>query len=100
MKLYVDANQFKNCAGADHTPYRILPHSDFKNASLKTIKEFGSFEHELPILLVWHPAVNAVLSLTTPWLYCVWASQAKFGLVTGSYREMLHVWYAIRCPFT
>ena len=25
-----------------------------KNVSLKTIREFGSFEHELPILLVWH----------------------------------------------
>jgi len=36
----------------------------FENSSLKSVREFGSFEHELPIPLVWHPAINAVLSFT------------------------------------
>ena len=31
----------------------------------KAIEEFGSFEHELPILLAWCPAMNAVLFFTT-----------------------------------
>ena len=37
----------------------------FKNTSLKHIGEFGSFEHELPVLLAWCLAVNTVLSFMT-----------------------------------
>ena len=60
------------CSGFCHTltwtslGYTCIPHPDppshlplhtiFKNASLKAMEEFGSLEHELPILLAWHPA--------------------------------------------
>ena len=38
-------NQSKNCAQADHTLCDPLPHTVFKNPSLKAIVEFRSFEH-------------------------------------------------------
>ena len=63
-------NGHKNCAWADHTPCHPLPHAVFKNPSLKAIPEFGSFEHELPVL-AWSRfgrlAINAVLSFITTW---------------------------------
>ena len=36
-----------------HTPAALAPNVTFKNASLKTLREFGSFEHKLPIHLAW-----------------------------------------------
>lgn len=41
---YLTINQSENCLGADHTPDDPLPHSVFKDTSLKAIQEFGSFE--------------------------------------------------------
>ena len=51
----------ENCAWADHTPNR-LPHNVFKILPWKLSQ---SFEHEPPFLLAWHPAICAMLSLTT-----------------------------------
>ena len=34
-------------------PTTLKPNVAFKNPSLKAIREFRSFEHELPILLAW-----------------------------------------------
>ena len=43
----------------------LSPSVAFKDPSLKAIRESGSFEHKLPILLMWYPAGIAVLSFTT-----------------------------------
>ena len=58
-------NHSENFAQADHTPHDPLPHTVFKNPSLKAIGEFGSSEHKVHVLLAWHPAINAVFSFTT-----------------------------------
>ena len=47
---YLTTHQSENCAWADHVPCDPLPHTVFKNPSLKVTGEFWSFEHELPIL--------------------------------------------------
>ena len=44
-------NQLKNRAVADHTPWTLSLTVLFKELPLKSIKEFRSFEHELPVLL-------------------------------------------------
>ena len=45
-----------------------------KNSSPKTIEEFGSFEHELPVLLAWCPATNLspfqTLTFWIVWPHC------------------------------
>ena len=46
-------------------PSALTLNVGFKNCSLKPNGEFRHFEHELPILLTWCPAINAVLSFTT-----------------------------------
>ena len=43
----------------------LSPLNVFQNPSWKAIEELMSFAHKLPILLVWCPAVNIVLSFTT-----------------------------------
>jgi len=48
-------------------PAALTPNVAFKIPSLKATGEFSSFEHELPILLTWHPEINAVLSFTRSW---------------------------------
>ena len=50
---YLTTNQSGNGAQADHAPLTPLPYLAFKNASLKPIMEFRSFEHEPPVLLAW-----------------------------------------------
>ena len=37
-------------------PSTLSPNTVFKNPCLKAIREFSSFEHELPVLLAWFPA--------------------------------------------
>ena len=46
-------------------PVTLTPNVAFKSPFLKIIKEFGSFEHEFPILLACRPTINSVLSFTT-----------------------------------
>ena len=43
-------------------PVTFLPPPAFKKPCLKPIREFGSSEHQLPILLVWCLQMNTVLS--------------------------------------
>ena len=87
MKLHLDANKSENSAQADHSFCSPLPHAAFKTPSLKAFGEFGSFELELPILLVWHRAINATFLhhnlVSIDWLYCVRVSGLKFGQVTN-----------------
>ena len=52
LPCHLTINKLENCVDAGHKPGRPLPHTAFKNALLKPTEEFGSFEHELPILLV------------------------------------------------
>ena len=41
-------------------PMTLYPNTKFKNPCPKNIEEFGSFGHELPILLIWpHPELLA-----------------------------------------
>ena len=90
---YLTTNQSGGCPRADQALCDPLPHFVFKNPSLKATGEFGSFEHELPILLAWrhvgHFTINVVLSFTTPQYqeigFTAWVSGPKFGLVTLSY---------------
>ena len=87
LPCYLTVNQSENYAQADHVPCDPLPHTVFKNPSLKALGEFRSFENELPVLLAWCPAMNSVHSFaTTP---CQWigfsarqVSRPKFSLVT------------------
>ena len=65
------------------------PHTAFKTPSLNSIREFGCFEHELPIPLAWSPAVSTGFFSPPPnvsrlALQHTWTSGLKFGLVTGS----------------
>ena len=65
------------------------PHIAFKTPSLNSIREFGCFEHELPIRLAWSPAINIELFSPQPdvsrlALLHTWASGLKFSLVTRS----------------
>ena len=48
-------------------PAILTPNVAFKNHSLRAIKKFGYSEHELPVLLAWHPEIFAVLSFTRIW---------------------------------
>ena len=68
LPCHLTINQLENCEKADHISGRRLPHTAFKNALLKPTGEFGSFEHELPILFF--RVMNATLSFTTTW--CQW----------------------------
>ena len=43
----------------------ILKYRRKKKNFLKSHWVFGSFEHELLILLVWHPAINTYFSFST-----------------------------------
>ena len=58
----------------------------FKNPSLKAIREFGSFEHEMLVLLS-GPCNKCCTLLHPTWCQLIgfatwWASGPKFGLVT------------------
>ena len=87
LPCYLTINQSENCVQADHTPYDLLPHTVFRNSSLKATGEFGSFEHKLPILPAWCPAINAVFPSPQSGvgrlaLLQRWMSRPKFGSVT------------------
>ena len=73
-------NQTEECPQADQTPCAPLPHFAFKNRSLKTMREFRSLEHELPILLAL-PCDNTVPSFTqrsaVDWLCCSSGEQTQ-----------------------
>ena len=62
---YLTTNQLEKCSGADHTPCNPHPNVAFKNPCLRATGEFGSFEHHLPVPLVWCPEMNAVIPFTT-----------------------------------
>lgn len=56
----------------------LSPLNVFQNPSWKAIEELMSFAHKLPILLVWCPAVNIVLSFTTaPSVDQLWCTSGK-----------------------
>ena len=57
-------NQAEERPQADQTSCASFPHFAFKNRSLKTLREFRSLQHELPILLAL-PCDDTVLSFTT-----------------------------------
>ena len=68
-------------------PKALTLNVGFKNRPLKTSAEFRSFEHELPILLTWCPAINSALSFTAAWGQWVgsaaWPARGpKFSSVT------------------
>ena len=83
---YLTVNQAENYAQADHVPYDPLPHTVFKNPSLKALGEFRSFENELPVLLAWCPAINTMFlphkSVSVDWLFCTLSEQNQCGSVT------------------
>ena len=48
---HITTNQLEEGPQAYHAPHTPLLHPVFKNFSLRAIGEFGSFEHDVPILL-------------------------------------------------
>ena len=84
---HITTNQLEEGPQAYHAPHTPLLHPVFKNFSLRAIGEFGSFEHEVPILLTW-PAASlhfplsqlAVSGLALPSIQQ--ATGPKFGSVT------------------
>ena len=86
---YLTTNQSDRYPKADLAPCDPVPHLAFKHPSLKAIREFASFEYELPILLAWphngYPSVSYPLLhhnlVSTDWLCCVMGewNQVWFG---------------------
>ena len=85
---YLTTNQSEECPWTDNIPCVCTPNVACKNPSLKTIKEFRSFEHQLPVFLASHPAKNTVLSFTRTWCQYIgfalcWTSGPELGSLTG-----------------
>ena len=64
----------------------------FKKASLKAIREFGSFEHELPILLPWCHANKSLTFLhhklvSVNWLCCAVGEWTQVPLGNNTDKE-------------
>lgn len=64
-RLMILTPDYITTSQSEEGPRNLLPHLVFKNLSLKATGEFRSFEHELPGLLAWCPAINAAFSFTT-----------------------------------
>lgn len=64
---YLPTNQSEDA----HTPCHPSPKICLKNSSLNTIREFGSFEHEPPVLLAWpcNKPFSAPNSEVSVWLH-------------------------------
>ena len=63
-------------------PVTLSSHTVFKNPTLKAIREFRSFEHEMPILPVWPSNKHAFLydnPVLAAWL--CFMSRTQFGLI-------------------
>ena len=63
--FYLTTNQLEEYPQADQAPCNPLPHFVSKNPSLKAIREFRSFEPELPVRAWTHVeclAINTALS--------------------------------------
>ena len=93
---YLVLNQSENCAGANHAPCNSLPNLAFKNPSLKAIKEFGSFEHLLALLLEWPCSKHCTFLYHNPisvdWFYSKKANEPKFRLVTPPLPQLYGSW--------
>lgn len=86
MKCYPDADPSEDSARAGHAPAAPPPPA-FKAPPLKAIGEFGSPEHELPVLLAWCLQYKCCTllhhsPLSVAWPFCVWASGPESGSVT------------------
>ena len=63
---YLTTSRSEGCPQADHEPLDPLPYHVFKTPFQRYMRKVGSFEYELPTLLIWHPVINAVLSFPIP----------------------------------
>ena len=87
LKFHPDANQSKNCAGADHTPCSSLPHTAFNTPSLKVFWAWAA--HSPPLApcnkccTFLHHNLVSVDSF-----YCPRMSGPKFGSVTILPKEL------------
>ena len=77
-------NHVGNRCAVIHADYHPYPNVGFKNPLLKSIKKFKSYEHQLHVVLAWHPENKCCTSLyynqvSVNWLYCVSANKLKFN---------------------
>ena len=79
---YLTTNQ------SEKSPSTLIPNVVLKRHFLKVIREFGSFEHELPFFLGWHPANKRCTFLynlvSVDWLCCAAGeqTQVRFGNIS------------------
>ena len=79
---YLTTNQ------SEKSPSTLIPNVVLKRHFLKVIREFGSFEHELPFFLAWHPANKRCTFLynlvSVDWLCCAAGeqTQVRFGNIS------------------
>ena len=81
-----------------HAPYNPHPNVAFKSPSSKARREYGSFKHELPILLAWYPVMNAVCAFlphnpasVVGWLFCSAGKQTQVLSRTSPEQRRVHI---------